>query len=181
MLPLHQSYFAQKSHLIRRSRMNCDSYHCVYVVGSYTEGLWSIRHTNFPSSSSDQALVFSCPHSSHTCNIQPAEASPLRWHRYVLLSFIPVYVLVTLCFSLFSPWKFIFLTLTLLILFRVHNDFVFVPYKPSTTVLFHTSLALCISLSFILGPVVTNHYLFPFNPCSPPSQTILIMATYSIG
>lgn len=93
-------------------------------------------------------------HTSETPDTE--EPSTLRWHSYVILIFIIVCVVLTFCYSLFTPWRLGFLALTLFILLHVYYGHVFVPYKPPTTVLSDSFLVLHVGRSFILGILLTH-------------------------
>lgn len=82
--------------------------------------------------------------------------STFRWHTYVVLFLISLYLLSALYSALFAAWTFCFLVLTLFILLRLYYDRVFVPYKPLTTVLPDSVLVLYVGISFFLGTCLTH-------------------------
>lgn len=86
-------------------------------------------------------------------NEPSSSTSRLNVFHYTLLVVIGIFIVSSWLFTLTSQRKFIFVTLTIFVIFKVYYDQIFVPYKPSTEILPDSFLVTQIALEFFFGSI----------------------------
>lgn len=84
--------------------------------------------------------------------------STLNRSHYTVLGLIGIFIISAVIFSFTSQLKFISVTLTLIILFKVYYDEIIVPYKPSTDIIPNAFIVTQIGWEFSMGFFYTTNY-----------------------